>query len=229
MILDDRPRRRRLSKERVLKAAIALADRDGLGALTMRRLGAELGVEAMSLYKHVANKDEILDGIVDRVIGEIAIPDEGTDWREAMRLRARSARAVLVRHSWAIGLLEARGTTGRSSLRYIDAILGNLRAAGFAIEQAAHAFHLLDSYVYGHVIQEVSTPMSSSSDSPGSPGSSRDDAALGEFPHLREMGEHATKHEYSFDGEFEFGLGLILDALEAARSPSREQRQTRPR
>ncbi|MDH4346421.1 MAG: TetR family transcriptional regulator, partial [Thermoleophilia bacterium] len=111
--------RRPLTKERVLRAAVELADRDGLGALTMRRLGSELGVEAMSLYKHVANKEEILDGIVELVVGEIEIPSEGADWKEAMRRRAISAREVLNRHSWAIGLLEARGSMGPTALRYL--------------------------------------------------------------------------------------------------------------
>ena len=121
----------------------------------MRRLGAELGVEAMSLYKHVANKEEILDGVVELVVGEIAIPGEGSHWKDAMRQRAISAREVLASHSWAIGLLETRGSMGPAAMRYLDAILGNLRSAGFTIENAVHAFWLLDSYVYGHVIQET--------------------------------------------------------------------------
>jgi len=155
-----------LSKERILQVAVDVSDRDGLAALTMRRLGAELGVEAMSLYKHVANKEEILDGIVELVVGEIEIPSDGAAWKEAMRRRAISAREVLSRHSWAIGLLEARGSKGHTALRYLDAILGNLRSAGFSIEDAAHAFWLLDSYVYGHVIQESSLPMSTSEEAP---------------------------------------------------------------
>ncbi len=151
-----------LTPARVLQAAVDLADREGLGALTMRRLGAELGVEAMSLYKHVANKEAILDGIVELVVGEIEVPTDGADWKQAMRRRAVSARQVLSRHSWAIGLLEARGSTGPNALHYVDAILGNLRTAGFSITLAAHAFWLLDSYVYGHVIQETSLPFTSS-------------------------------------------------------------------
>ena len=157
---EDTSPRPPLTRERVFQAAVDLADRDGLGALTMRRLGAELGVEAMSLYKHVANKEEILDGIVEVVVGEIETPREGADWKEAMRRRAISAREVLGRHSWAIGLLEARGSTGPKALRYLDAILGNLRSAGFSIENAVHAFWLLDSFVYGQVIQETSLPIS---------------------------------------------------------------------
>ena len=150
------PPRLPLSRERIIQAAVRLADEVGLDALTMRRLGSELGVEAMSLYKHVANKDAILDGVVDAVIGEIELPEIDAEWRSAMRRRAASAREVLTRHSWAIGLMESRAATGPATMRYMNAIIGNLRTAGFSIENAAHAFWLLDSFVYGHVIQEVS-------------------------------------------------------------------------
>jgi AcrR family transcriptional regulator len=206
-----------LTRDRVLLAAVDVADRDGLGALTMRRLGAELGVEAMSLYKHVAGKEEILDGILELVVGEIEIPSEDTDWKEAMRRRAISARAVLSRHSWAIGLLESRGAMGRTTLRYVDSILGNLRSAGFSIEDAAHAFWLLDSYVYGHVIQETSVPFGTSEEMPESTGSIREQVTTDEYPHLTEIGEHARVHGYSIDLEFEFGMELILDALGGLR------------
>jgi len=175
----------------------------------MRRLGAELGVEAMSLYKHVANKEEILDGIVELVVGEIEIPSEGTEWKEAMRRRTVSAREVLSRHSWAIGLLEARGSRGPTARRYLDAILGNLRSAGFSIENAVHAFWVLDCYVYGHVIQETSLAFNSSEEL-------TDSAGFDEYPHLVEIAQPARRSAYSFDNEFEFGLDLILDALDRA-------------
>jgi len=203
-----------LTRERVFQAAVDVADRDGLGALTMRRLGAELGVEAMSLYKHVANKEEILDGIVEVVVGEIETPRDGAEWKEAMRRRALSAREVLGRHSWAIGLLEARGTTGPKALSYVDSILGNLRSAGFSIENAVHAFWLLDSFVYGQVIQETSLPMSTSTEMTESAGSTLEQGTADDYPHLVEVGEHAMKSEYSVDKEFEFGLDLILEALD---------------
>lgn len=206
--------RRPLSRERILQAAVDLANREGLGALTMRRLGAELGVEAMSLYKHVANKEEILDGIVELVVAEIDIPSEGADWKEAMRQRAVSARQVLSRHSWAIGLLESRSSMGPTALRYLNAILGSLRAAGFSIENAAHAFWLLDSYIYGQVIQETSLPFSTSEEMTESTESILDQDTINEYPHLVEIGEHAMSHHYSIDNEFEYGLDLILDALE---------------
>jgi len=210
----DTPPRSPLTRQRVFQAAVDLADRDGLGALTMRRLGAELGVEAMSLYKHVASKEEILDGIVELVVGEIEIPPDGAEWKEAMRRRAISAREVLSRHSWAIGLLEARDSKGPTALRYLDAILGNLRSAGFSIENAAHAFWLLDSFVYGHVIQETRLPINTSEKVSESTGSNVEQITRDEYPHLVEIGEHALKSEYSVDTEFEFGLDLILDALD---------------
>jgi AcrR family transcriptional regulator len=208
MPIDDTSPRRPLTKGRVLQAAVDVADREGLGALTMRRLGAKLGIEAMSLYKHVANKEEILDGIVELVLGEIEIPSEGADWKEAMRRRTVSAREVLSRHSWAIGLLEARGSRGPTARRYLDAILGNLRSAGFSIENAVHAFWVLDCYVYGHVIQETSLAFNSSEEM-------TDSAGFDEYPHLVETAQPARR-SYSFDNEFEFGLDLILDALDRA-------------
>jgi len=203
-----------LTKERVLQAAVDLADREGLGLLTMRRLGAELGVEAMSLYKHVANKEEILDGIVELVVGQIEIPSKEAEWKEVMRRRARSAREVFSRHSWAIGLLEASDSMGPNALRYLDAVLGNLRSAGFSIENAAHAFWLLDSFVYGHVVHETSFPFTTSQETTEPPRSILEQITINEYPHLVEIEEHALKSEYSFDSEFEFGLDLILDALD---------------
>lgn len=217
------PPRPRLTKERVLQAGVDLADRDGIAALTMRRLGAELGVEAMSLYKHVANKEEILDGIAELVVGQIELPDDGADWKEAMRRRARSAREVLTRHPWAIGLLESRGSKGRTALRYLESILGTLRAAGFSIENAAHAFWLLDSYVYGHIIQETSLPLSTSEEASEQTGSMLEQITVEEFPRLVELGGHAVRSGFSLDGEFEYGLDLILDALgRTATAPSPE-------
>jgi len=151
----DTPRPR-LNRERILRAAIDVADNEGLDALTMRRLGAQLQVEAMSLYKHVANKDEILDGIIDQVIAEIELPAAGSDWQEAMRQRARSAREVFVRHSWAVGLYEKRDNAGPGVLGHVNDTIGILRSAGFPIEEAAHAFWILDCFIYGQVVMESS-------------------------------------------------------------------------
>lgn len=188
-----------------MASAVQVADADGLGALTMRRLGSELGVEAMSLYKHVANKDEILDGIVEVVMGEIELPGD-TDWKTAMRKRAVSAREVLNQHSWAIGLLESRASSTGTVLRYLDAILGSLLSAGFSVGDAGYVFTLLDAYVYGHVIQESGL---------GTSGASLDPNAVADtYPNLAEAMAHAARADLSMAESFEFGLELILDALE---------------
>ena len=151
-------RRARLSRERVLRAAITLADHSGLESLTMRRLGQELGVEAMSLYNHVANKDDILDGIVDLVLGDIEVPPTGTDWKTAMRQRAISAHEVLLAHPWAAMLIMSRFNIGPGMTRYLDATLGRLRDGGFSIEGALDAWHTLDSHLYGFTLQELNLP-----------------------------------------------------------------------
>lgn len=210
-----------LTRERVVRAAVALADREGLDALTMRRLGADLGVQAMSLYKHVANKEEILDAIVASVIAEIEIPRHGDDWRDAMHRRAKSARQVLTRHAWAIGLLESRRLMGPAVVAYLDAIVGCLRAAGFSIEQAAHAFWLLDCYVYGQVIQEISLSPRASAPPEAAARSTPDPVLLEAYPSFAELIEHAGQHHYTLDGEFEHGLELILDSLQRTRRRAR--------
>jgi AcrR family transcriptional regulator len=216
---EDASPRPPLTADRVLRAAVAVADRDGLGALTMRRLGTELGVEAMSLYKHVANKEAILDGVVELIVGQIEIPSEETYWKDAMRRRAISARGVLAGHSWAVGLLETRGPLGPATMRHVDAVLGKLRSAGFSVENAVHAFWLLDSYVYGHVIQETS--LSPVGTSPPEPAASvLEQATMAEYPHLVEVAEHALGSGYSVDREFRYGLDLILNALEQAATPA---------
>lgn len=214
---ENTQRRQPLTRERVLHGAVALADRDGLDSLTMRRLGAELGVEAMALYKHVANKDEILDGIVDVVLAEIEIPAPGSEWRTAMRQRATSARRVLRRHPWAIGLMESRDTPGPATLQYLDAVIASLRDGGFSVEMAAHAFWLLDSYVYGHVIQEISLPFDPSEQA-ASTEEILDQADMGDYPHLAEVAAEAMTSPYDIDSEFEFGLDLILDTLDRIRT-----------
>ena len=147
-----------LSRERVLRAAVGLADESGIDSLTMRKLGDTVGVEAMSLYNHVANKDDLLDGMIDLVFSEIGLPSGGSDWKTAMRQRAISAREVLSRHRWAIGLMDSRSSPGAATLRHHDAVIGSLREGGFSIEMAAHAFSVLDSYIYGFALQEASLP-----------------------------------------------------------------------
>ena len=206
-----------LTRERALSAALALADAEGLGSLTMRRLAQALGIEAMSLYHHVANKDDILDGMVDMVFAEIDLPADGEDWKSAMRERARSARAALTRHPWAVGVMESRSSPGPATLRHHDAVLGSCRGAGFSVAMAAHAFSLIDSYIYGFVLQEVNLPFDDSSDLEAVVESMMLPFSADDYPHLVELTtEHILKPGYSYGDEFEYGLGRILDSLEAA-------------
>jgi AcrR family transcriptional regulator len=206
-----------LSRQRVLDAAVALADRDGVGALSMRRLAQELGVEAMSLYHHVAGKDAILDGIVDVVFGEIELPSGDGGWKAAMRRRAISARAALRRHPWATALMESRTTPGPANLRHHDAVLGVLRNAGFSVELAAHAYSLLDAYIYGFALQESSLPFQTPEDTAEVASSIMAGFPADAFPHLTEIAvEHVLQPGYDYGNEYQFGIDLILDGLERA-------------
>jgi AcrR family transcriptional regulator len=204
-----------LSRERVLRAAIAFADAKGIESLSMRKLGQELGVEAMSLYKHVANKDDMLDGMVDVVFSEIDLRCDGVHWKTAMRDRAISARAALSRHPWAIGLTESRMRPGPANLRHHDSVIGCLRDAGFSIEMAIHAYSALDSYIYGFALQERSLPF----ETPDQAGEVAEiilnQFPPDEYPNLAEtVVELVTKSGYDYADEFVFGLDLILDGLE---------------
>ncbi len=219
------PPRGRLSRDRVLRAAVTVADAGGLGSLTIRSLAHDLGVKPMSVYHHVANKEEILDGIVDLVFTEIDLPSVRGEWREEMARRAHSARRVLRRHPWAIALLESRSSPGPASLAHHDAVLGTLRAAGFSPELTAHAYALLDAFVYGFAVQEASLPF----EGPDSVGEVAEPivalAASGQYPHLVEMAtSHYLQPAYDFGDEFEFGLDLILDALVARASGAKQRR-----
>ncbi len=207
-----------LSRERVMRAAIALADSSGIESLSMRKLGQELGVEAMSLYNHVANKDDILDGIVDLVFGEIALPSGKGDWKRAMRKRAISAHEALLRHPWAPSLMQSRTRPGPATLRHRDSVLGSLRNADFTLVMAAHAVSAIDGYVYGFALQQINLPLQSR-EQVGEVGESILRQLAGEYPHLAEMiTDHAMKPGYDYAKEFEFGLDLILDGLERLRT-----------
>jgi AcrR family transcriptional regulator len=212
--------RARLSKERVLRAAVDLAVRDGIESLTMRKLGDELGAGAMSLYHHVPNKQQLLDGMVDIVFGEIELPSTEDDWKTAMRKRALSTREVLGRHRWAIGLMEGRTTHGPANLALHNAVLGCLRAAGFSLEMTVHAYSVQDSYIYGFALQE--TDMSSETADDFAAEAQRQmheyEAVLADYPHLVEVvGGHVAKAGYDYESEFLFGLDLILDGLDKLR------------
>ncbi len=206
-----------LNRQRALSGAIALADAEGIDALTMRRLAQDLGVEAMSLYHHVANKHDILDGMAELVFSEIELPSGDADWKTAMRLRANSVRAALTRHPWAISIMESRTSPGPATLRHHDAVLGCCRNAGFSVEMAAHAFSLIDSYIYGFVLQEVNLPFDDSDDLEELVDSMMPDLAGDLYAHLTELTtEYILKPGYSYGNEFAYGLDLILDSLEAA-------------
>ena len=208
--------RTRLTKQRVIDAAMAVADRGGLPELTMRSLARELDARPMSVYHYVASKDELLDRLVDAVFEEIELPDPEGGWREEMRRRAFSARARLRQHPWAIGLLESRASPGPATLRHHDQVLACLRHAGFSRELTAHAYALIDSYVYGFALQEASLPF----DEEGGVGDVAEPVMTmmdpATYPTMIDMvTSYYLKPGYSFADEFEFGLDLILDGLEA--------------
>jgi len=212
-----RKRRAPLNRERVLRAALALADAGGIDSLSMRKLGEDLGVEAMSLYNHVANKDDILDGIVDIVFSEIALPADRAAWKPAMRKRAISAHDALLRHTWAPPFMQSRSKPGPATLRHHDSVLGSLRNAGFTLVMAAHAVSVIDGYVYGFALQQINIPLQSR-EQVAQVGESILRQLAGEYPHLAEMiTKHAMQPGYDYAEEFEFGLDLILDGLERLR------------
>ena len=217
----------------MLTAAVLLADEDGIESLTMRKLGVRLGVEAMSLYNHVANKDDLLDGMVDLVVSEIDLPSGAVDWKEAMRRRAISAQAVFARHPWASGLIDSRESSGPARLRYLDWVVGTLRRAGFTLEMAVRAFSLLDSYIYGFGRQQLNT-----SAGPDVAPEEMAEAFLqaipaDEYPYLRELiVEHAMTFGYdagpiSTSGSTSSSTGSRDCWIELRASSSRPTRLTR--
>lgn len=204
-----------LSKERVVSEAIRLADREGIEALSMRRLGGALDAGAMSLYHYVSGKEEVLDAMIDSVFEEIELPADGTDWQSAMRRRAISARQALARHPWAIGLMESRTSPGPANLRHHEAVTACLRRAGFPVLMATHANWLLDSYVYGFALQEAGLPFDTADELgdvylPHLPAD--------EFPYLHESAAELVASGYDPAQEFSFGLDLVLAALEPLRA-----------
>jgi AcrR family transcriptional regulator len=213
--------RTRLSRPLVLQAAVALADEDGLEGSSMRRLAQQLGVVPMALYKHVANKDELLDGMVDIVFGEIESPSGGDNWRSAMRRRAISVRAALRRHSWAIGLMETRNP-GPANLRNHNAVMGCLREAGFSFGTAIHAYSVQDAYIYGFAQQEKALGFQTPSDA-GEAAYRRAQAIgdLDDYPYLVEIATNLTESGYDNATEFAWGLDLILDGLDHRRGTAR--------
>lgn len=218
-------KREPVSRERALRVAIDVADKGGLADLTMRRIADELGVEAMSLYHHVPSKDAILDGMIDLVFREIEMPPRDVDWKTAMRQRAASMRSVLLRHRWAISLMESRKTPGHATLAHHDAVLGCLRGAGFSIELTAHAYAVLDSYIYGFVHTELQLPFETTEDTHTLATEMLAQFPADAFPHMAEfLREHIFQRGYAFANEFDYGFELILDGLERARIKERRSR-----
>ena len=215
-------------RDAVLRGAIELADRSGLEALTMRKLADRLGVEAMSLYNHVQSKEDLLDGMVDLVFGEIGVPPTAGDWRSALRDRAVRTRDALTRHRWAIGLMESRGRPGSSTLRHHDAVLGRLRRAGFSVAKAVHAYSLLDSYTYGFALTQLNLPYRTPEEGMKVADALIEQVPRDEMPFLAEMlADYAKRPGYAYASEFEVGLDLLLVALERYRRSSPEPARAR--
>jgi AcrR family transcriptional regulator len=223
----------RLSRERVLEAAVELADRDGIDSLTMRKLGEHLGAGPMSLYYHVANKHALLDGMVDIVFSEIEVPSAEVDWKQAMRRRAISTREVLRRHPWALGRMEATKSPGPNDLRLHDAVLRCLRQGGFSVDMAVQAYSVQDAYIYGFALQERTLAFGTRDEFAQTARKrvkeveTRVDDAARLYPYLAEVvGGYVAKHGYNAAEAFEFGLDVILDGLERLRTDSRSSKRT---
>ena len=206
-----------LSRDRVLQAALQLADEGGIESLSMRKLAQSLGVKAMSLYNHVANKNDIIEGIVDRVMGEIELPDSGRDWKSAMRRRAISAHQVLLSHPWAAIAIMSGVNVGPAALRYVDTTLGCLREAGFSWEMADHAWNAMDSHIYGFTLQALNFPFEEDEYA----------AVASEFvgmippedyPYLNGLTQEVIAKRYNGIHDFEFGLDILLNGLDSLRS-----------
>jgi AcrR family transcriptional regulator len=212
-----RTQRRPLTRERVLQAALELADSGGFHSLSMRKVASKLGVEAMSLYNHVAGKEDIVDGLVDIVFAEIEVHAPGAvDWRTAMRTRAISVRAALNRHRWAVGLMEGRMSPGVANIANHNAVMGCLREGGFEFRDAVHAYSVMDAYIYGFALQERGLPFDAPEETADVMRRQRENVSysMDDFPYLMEIAAELEKAGYDYETEFLFGLDLILDGLE---------------
>jgi AcrR family transcriptional regulator len=222
-----RHRRIPLNRARVLETAIGLADQGGLESLSMRKLGQQLGVEAMALYHHFEDKEDLVDAMVDIVFGEVELPSLGPDWTSAMRRRAISLRDALSRHRWAIGLMESRRHPGPAGLRHHDAMIGSLRSAGFDLTTVAHAYSALDSYIYGFALTKTNLPFETSEEVAEVAETMLAPFVPAEYPNLVEfIAGHAMQPGYDYETEFEYGLDVVLDGLERARNAPRPDRRT---
>jgi AcrR family transcriptional regulator len=221
------PRRTPLSSERIVDAAVRVADDGGLGQVSMRNVGRELGVEAMSLYHHVESKDALLDALVEWIFERIERPEVGGPWRTEMQQRADSAREVLSAHPWALGLLESRRHPGPALLAHHESVLACLRAEGFSLELASHAFSALDAYVYGFVLTEVNLPFAADGDVDGFAAEIEQFLPEDRYPNMAEMlRTQVMGQDYAYGDEFGFGLDLILDQIGAHLSDPGDQPPT---
>jgi AcrR family transcriptional regulator len=211
----------RLSRDRIVRAAIELADAEGIDGLSMRRLAEELDAAPMALYRHVANKDDLLDGMIDLVFAELDMPTD-SDWRATMRERAIEMRQALLRHPWAVGKMEG-GTPGSESFRHHNATMESMREqAGLSFPMAVHAYSAMDSYIYGFALQETTLPFRNA-DEAVAEAERRQSAAESvmtpeafakTYPFLFEIAQQLAESRYDYDAEFEFGLDLVLDGIE---------------
>lgn len=209
------PSREPLCRARVVSAAARVADEGGLAAVSMRNVGRELSVEAMSLYHHVQGKEDLLDGLADWVFSQVRLPDANETWRKGMESRARSAMQVLAAHPWALGLIESRSTPGPALLRHHEEVIGCLRRGGFDLLAASHAFSVIDAYVQGFVLTEQTLPFDPSDAVQAGGFATQFEPMLADYPNLAALLTALTSdREYVFSDEFEEGLGMILDQLE---------------
>lgn len=215
--------RTKLTPERVIEGAVRLADRIGADALTIRKIAEEVDVKPMTIYHHVPNKEAIIDGMVDHVFAEIALPPEDMDWRDAILLRSRSMRSVLAKHSWAAPLMESRTSPGPSTLAHHDAVLGCFRRAGFSLELTAHSYALVDAFLYGFALGEATLPATGGEEMTELAGEIIEQIPANVYPHLTEFTlEYVMQPGYEYGDSFDVGLDLILDGLEhAAEAESR--------
>lgn len=213
---NDKKNRTRLplNRDRIFTAAMEIADERGVGAVTMREVSSRLHVKAMSLYNHVANKDDILDGMVDLVIDQFDLPEDTGNWREAMHRRAVSAHRLFQLHPWVPSLLDSRKSSGPSRLHYFEWVLGTLFKAGFSIDGAGRAFSLLDSYIYGFSIQQSNASADGEATAEEMAAAMLESIPVDKYPNLHRMAMNSMQSGYDIEADFAFGLKIILDGLE---------------
>lgn len=213
---ETKPIRKPLNGDNIIQAAVTLADDIGVEPLTIRKLATRLGVKPMAIYHHVSSKEFILDGMVDHVFSEITLPPDDIDWRSGMRVRTHSAREVFARHRWAAAMMDSRRSPGAATLTHHDAVLRCLRG-GLSLSMAAHAYALIDAYLFGFALTEAALPINDDDEMSELATEIMEGFPKDAYPHLAELTiEHVLKPGYSFGAEFEFGLDLILDGLAGA-------------